>query len=128
MMAISAMHDLPCIIVPRGATLPPIDGEDTGIVQSIGARFARGEISLEYAAKAGCRACASSGGGCHFLGTAGTSQVVSEALGMALFHSALAPSGQKIWLDIAKRSALALISLKSKNITMRDIISEGSIE
>ncbi len=128
MMAISAMHDLPCIIVPGGVTLPPIDGEDTGKVQSIGARFARGEISLEYAAMVGCRACASSGGGCHFLGTAGTSQVVSEALGMALPHSALAPSGQKIWLDIAKRSALALVNLKSKNITMKDIVNERSIQ
>ncbi len=114
MMAIASMHDLPSIIVPGGVTLPAIDGEDTGKVQSIGARFARGEISLEYASKVGCKACASSGGGCHFLGTAGTSQVVSEALGIALTHSALAPSGQKIWLDIARRSALALINLKSK--------------
>lgn len=128
MMAISAMHDLPGIVVPGGVTLPPIDGEDTGKVQSIGARFARGEISLEYASRVGCKACASSGGGCHFLGTAGTSQVVSEALGIALPHSALAPSGQKIWLDIAKRSALALINLRSKNITMKNILNERSIQ
>ena len=32
----------------------------------------------------GCRACASPGGGCQFLGTAATSQVVAEALGMSL--------------------------------------------
>ena len=36
-------------------------------------------------------ACASPGGGCHFLGTAGTSQVVAEALGLAL-HKVMIPS------------------------------------
>ena len=53
-------------------------------MQTIGARFAHGEITLEQAAEAGCRACASPGGGCQFLGTAATSQVVGEALGMSL--------------------------------------------
>jgi dihydroxyacid dehydratase/phosphogluconate dehydratase len=57
------------------------EGEDAGKVQSIGARFAHGVITLEEAAELGCRACASPGGGCQFLGTAATSQVVAEALG-----------------------------------------------
>ena len=35
----------------------------------------------EQAAELGCRACGSPGGGCQFLGTAATSQVVAEALG-----------------------------------------------
>ena len=35
-------------------------------------------------------------------------QVVGEALGLSLPHSALAPSGQPIWLDMARRSARAL--------------------
>jgi len=127
MMAVASMHNLPCILVPGGVTLPPADGEDAGKVQSIGARFARGEISLEYASDVGCRACASSGGGCQFLGTAGTSQVVSEALGLALPHSALAPSGQRIWLDIARRSARAVLNLDEKRIFMKDILTEDSI-
>src|SRR6185503_13612059 len=50
--------------------------------QTIGARFAHGHISLEYAQEMGCRACASPGGGCQFLGTAATSQVIGEALGL----------------------------------------------
>ena len=54
-------------------------------------------MSLEDAASLGCRACGSPGGGCQFLGTAASSQVVCEALGMSLPHSALAPSGQPIW-------------------------------
>src|SRR6516225_5445610 len=110
MMALAAMRELPCVLVPGGVTLPPADGEDAGKVQSIGARFAHGQITLQQAADAGCRACATPGGGCQFLGTAATSQVVGEALGLALPHSALAPSGQPIWVDMARRSARALLA------------------
>jgi len=127
MMAIAAMRDLPGILVPGGVTLPPTEGEDLGKIQSIGARFSRGELSLQDAAELGCRACASSGGGCQFLGTAGTSQVVAEALGITLPHSALSPSGQPIWSDIARRSARALVNLDTQNITMKNILTGDSI-
>ena len=76
MIALAAMHDLPCVLVPGGVTLVSGDGEDAGRVQTIGARFAHGMITLQQAADMGCRACASPGGGCQFLGTAATSQVV----------------------------------------------------
>ena len=106
MMALAATHDLPCVLVPGGVTLLPIEAEDAGRVQSIGVRFVHGDITLEQAADLGCRACASPGGGCQFLGTAATSQVVGEALGL-LGHSALSPSGQPIWL-ISRGGRLAL--------------------
>ena len=105
MMALAALRDLPTVLVPGGVTLPPNNGEDTALVQTLGARFSHGLISLEYAAEMGCRACGSAGGGCQFLGTAATSQVVGEALGLSLPHSALAPSGEPVWLDMAVRSA-----------------------
>jgi putative YjhG/YagF family dehydratase len=127
MLALSAMHDLPCVLVPGGVTLPPTNGEDAGKIQSIGARFAHGEITLDQAAELGCRACGSPGGGCQFLGTAATSQVVGEALGLSLPHSALAPSGQPIWTDMARRSARALIALESRGVTSRDIVTDGAI-
>jgi putative YjhG/YagF family dehydratase len=127
MMALAAMHDFPCVLVPGGVTLPPTRGEDAGKVQSIGARFAHGELTLEEAAELGCRACASPGGGCQFLGTAATSQVVGEALGLALPHSALAPSGQAIWLDMARRSARAVAQLAGRGLTMRHILTEAAI-
>ncbi len=126
-MALASMRELPCILVPGGVTLPPTEGEDAGKIQSIGARFAHGKISLQDAADLGCRACATPGGGCQFLGTAATSQVVAEALGMTLPHSALAPSGQEIWLDMAKRSARALINLETKNITTSTILTDEAI-
>lgn len=127
MMALAAMRELPSVLVPGGVTLPPTDGEDLGKIQSIGARFAHGEVTLEYARQMTCRTCASAGGGCQFLGTAATSQVVSEALGISLPHSALAPSGQAIWLDIARRSAKALARLYESGFTMKDILTDAAV-
>ena len=127
MMALAAQKSLPCVIVPGGVTLLPDEGEDAGKIQSLGARFAHGLISLEEASDLGCRACASPGGGCQFLGTAATSQVVAEALGLAVTHSALAPSGQPIWLEIARQSARVLIQLTNQHITTNDILTEASI-
>ena len=127
MMALAATRDLPCVLVPGGVTLLPTDAEDAGRVQSIGVRFVHGDLSLEQAADLGCRACASPGGGCQFLGTAATSQVVGEALGLSLGHSALAPSGQPIWLEMARRSARALVALQARGVNTSDILTEASV-
>ena len=128
MIALAGCSDLPGIIVPGGVTLPAEGAEDAGTVQTIGARFAHGMISLDYAAEMGCKACGSSGGGCQFLGTAATSQVVAEALGMTLPHCALVPSGEAIWLDNARRSALALLKLKAAKTTLADILTPAALE
>lgn len=127
MLALASNLRLPGILVPGGVTLPPTQGEDAGKIQSIGARFAHGEMTLEEAADAGCHACASPGGGCQFLGTAATSQVVAEALGMTLPHAALAPSGQVIWLDMARRSATAVVQLEQAGLAMKDILTPAAI-
>jgi xylonate dehydratase len=127
MMALASMHDLPCVLAPGGVTLAAEEGEDAARVQSVGARFAHGQITLQAAAENLCRACATPGGGCQFLGTAATSQVVGEALGMSLPHSALAPSGHPIWLDMARRSARAALALEARGLTMRDILTDASV-
>jgi putative YjhG/YagF family dehydratase len=127
MLALAGLGDLPSVLVPGGVTLPSRDGEDAGKVQSIGARFAHGELSLERAQELGCRACGSPGGGCQFLGTAATSQVIGEALGLTLPHAALAPSGQPIWLDMARRSARALVGLARRGLRTRDIVTDAAI-
>lgn len=128
MLALSAMRKIPGIIVPGGVTLPPTNGEDAGKIQTIGARYANGELSLEDAADLGCRACATPGGGCQFLGTAGTSQVIAEALGLTVPHAALSPSGQPVWLEMAKQSARASTQLIKKGIVMSDILVDASIK
>jgi putative YjhG/YagF family dehydratase len=128
MLALAGTKDLPGVIVPGGVTLPARDAEDAGQVQSLGARFAHDLISLEYAATMGCRACGSSGGGCQFLGTAATSQVVAEGLGLALPHSALAPSGEPVWLELASRSATALQRLHLLGITVGQVLTSAAVE
>lgn len=127
LMALASNRDLPTILVPGGVTLPPTNGEDAGKVQTIGARHSHGEMTLQEAAEMGCRACASAGGGCQFLGTAATSQVIAEALGLALPHSALAPSGEPVWLDLATRSARALVEMEKAGIATKDILTDASI-
>jgi putative YjhG/YagF family dehydratase len=127
MMALAASHDLPAVLVPGGVTLLPEQGEDAGKVQTLGVRFVHGTVTLEEAADLGCRACGSPGGGCQFLGTAATSQVVGEALGMSLGHTALAPSGHPIWIDMARRSATALMALESQHITIRDVVTSAAL-
>jgi putative YjhG/YagF family dehydratase len=127
MMALAGLGDLPAVLVPGGVTLPPEQGEDAGIIQTIGVRFAHGLLSLEQAAELGCRACATPGGGCQFLGTAATAQVVAEALGLALPHSALAPSGQPVWTEIAIRSARAVMRLADRGLRTRDLLTPASL-
>ena len=127
MMALAGSKQIAGVLMPGGVTLPPEEGEDAGKIQSIGARYAHGEISLIEAAELGCRACASPGGGCQFLGTAATSQVVAEALGITIPHAALAPSGQPIWRDLARRSARALVHLAARGISMGDILTDAAI-
>ena len=128
MMALAGCGTLPSVLVPGGVTLMPEEGEDAGRAQTIGARFTHGAVTLERAADIGCRTCASPGGGCQFLGTAATAQVIGEALGMALPHSALAPSGHPIWLDMARRSAAALMALESRSIAMRTILTDAALQ
>ena len=128
MLALAGCGHLPGIVVPGGVTLPAIGGEDAGKVQSIGARFAHGLITLDDAATMGCRACGTPGGGCQFLGTAATSQVVAEALGMTLPHSALCPSGEPVWLDLARRSATAILHLAAIRAPMSAILTSHALE
>ena len=127
MMALASGGRLPAVLVPGGVTLLPESGEDAGKVQTIGARFAQQQITVEYAAEVGCRTCASPGGGCQFLGTAATAQVVGEALGLSLPHTALAPSGQAVWLDAAGRSARALKRMHDLRLGVADVLTSASV-
>jgi len=127
LIALASMRSLPVAVVPGGVTLPPTRGEDAGKVQTIGARYANGELSLEDAADLGCRACATPGGGCQFLGTAGTAQVVAEALGLTVPHAALAPSGQPVWLALARQSARAALRMAELGLTGGRIVTDAAI-
>jgi putative YjhG/YagF family dehydratase len=128
LMAVASFRDLAGAVVPGGVTLPPRNGEDAGAVQTLGVRFAHALVTLEQAADLGCRACASPGGGCQFLGTAATSQVVAEALGLTVPHAALAPSGQPVWLDVARRTARAVHEQWASGRTLADVLTPDAVE
>jgi xylonate dehydratase len=128
MMALAGTPHLPTVLVPGGVMLIAEGAEDTAKVQTLSARYAHGDVSLEAAAEMGCRACGSPGGGCQFMGTAATSQVVGEALGLSLPHAALSPSGARIWKDMARRSALALMDLDARGWRTSDVLTEASVQ
>ena len=128
LLAAAGCSELPIVVVPGGVTLPVEGAEDLGTVQTVGTRFAQGEISLDYASEMSCQACGSSGGGCQFLGTAASAQVIAEGLGLALPHSALTPSGEPAWFDLARRSALALMSLARIPRPVGEVLTDHAVE
>ena len=127
LMALAGSPDLPTVLVPGGVTLLAEEAEDTAKVQTLATRFARQEITLDHAAEMGCKACGSPGGGCQFMGTAASMQVAAEALGLALPHAALSPSGAEIWRDMARRSATALMALEQAGTVTRDILTPDAL-
>lgn len=108
MMALASSGAMPSILVPGGVTLLPDEGEDADEVQTIGARFAQSQITFEYASEMGCRACATPGGGCQFLGTAATCRWWRRRLGcrcrMRRWHPRDRQSG---WMLPCDRPALS---------------------
>jgi putative YjhG/YagF family dehydratase len=127
MMTLASFPEFPAILLPGGVTLSAKEGEDAGKAQSMGIRFAHGEVSLEEASQTLCNTCASPGGGCQFLGTAATSQVIGEALGMSLPHSALSPSGEPVWYELGIRSARALEAMRKSKHTMGEILTPSAL-
>ena len=52
---------------------------------------------------------------------------MGEALGLSVPHSALAPSGFEVWLEIARQSARAVVALEAAGIAVRDILTERAL-
>lgn len=127
MMSIASTKHLPAAIVPGGVNIPTGSKETTTTIHSLSARYAAGKATLKHVRETGCHACSEGGGSCQFLGTAATSQVVAEALGLAPWHSALAPSNQPVWLDVAERAALSVMGMKAKGIRADDILTDGAV-
>ena len=99
-------------------------------LEQIGAYSAqcqRGEISREqftYYKHNACPSC----GACSFMGTAGTMQVMSEALGLALPGSALLPATCRELRDMAYRAGRQAAELARAGVTARDIVTKQSFE
>ena len=50
-----------------------------------------------------------------------------EAMGLSLPHSALAPSGEAVWHDMAVRSARALMALEAAGIRSQELVPDQAL-
>ncbi len=129
MAAVSA--NKPTIYLPGGAMLP---GNYKGQTLSCGTdsfvlynRYTAGEISLEEMTKyEGCLY--GSAGACPIMGTANSAQTMTEALGIALSHSAscLGVSAEK--MRLSEETGRRIVDLVKEDVKCLDIINKKSIE
>lgn len=119
--------NLPTVVVTGGVMEA---GPDLLTLEQIGkysAMCQRGEISpekLEWYKHHACPSC----GACSFMGTAGTMQVMCEALGLALPGSALLPATSDDLRNVARRAGCTAMALAQSGLTARDIVDSRSFE
>ena len=93
----------------------------------MGAAVRRGELAeeeLELAQRGACPTC----GACQFMGSAGTGQVLSEALGLALPGSALVPEPLTKLLRYARAAGKQILRLLADDLTPRRILTREAFE
>ncbi len=134
-----ARLDRPSVFLPGGVMGPGLGGfllNQAGEIYAAQRRLAAGVIDADtYAAGLVEPAHADfvmSGlcpgpGCCAFLGTAGTMQIMTEALGIAPWHSALCPAGSSYQDHIARRAGELLAGLVKAGTTFSTIVSEAAL-
>lgn len=119
--------DVPAIVVTGGVMKA---GPGLFTLEQIGAssaRFKRGEIDAatfcqhQHDACPGC-------GACSFMGTAGTMQVMAEALGLMLPGTALLPAEGGQIEDVAEAAGKQVMKLVAQNLSPRNIVTMQSFE
>lgn len=91
------------------------------------ARMQRGDITKEqftYYQHHACPSC----GACSFMGTAGTMQVMSEALGLALPGSSLLPATSDVLQQNAREAGRQAVKLVREGLCPRDIVTAKSFQ
>lgn len=119
--------NLPSIVVTGGVMEA---GPDLLTLEQIGkysAMCQRGEITEEQFKWYKHHACPSCGA-CSFMGTAGTMQVLCEALGLSLPGSALLPATCEDLRKIAQEAGRQAMQLAHSGLMARDIVSRKSFE
>ncbi|MCD7897192.1 MAG: dihydroxy-acid dehydratase [Planctomycetaceae bacterium] len=126
LMAVGRVN-IPSIVV-TGGVMPAGPGLFT--LEQIGtssARFKRGEIDAETFRCDQHKACPGCGA-CSFMGTAGTMQVMAEALGLMLPGTALLPGQGDELPRVAEEAGRRVMDLITANLLPRDIVTEKSFE
>ncbi len=119
--------NLPTIVVTGGVMEA---GPDLLTLEQIGkysAMCKRGEITDEQLTWYKHHACPSCGA-CSFMGTAGTMQVLCEALGLSLPGSALLPATCADLREVAVHAGKQAMALAQSGLTARDIVTRKNFE
>jgi len=122
----AARLDMPVVHIPGGSMrgAPNMSTSDLG---GATAQFKKGEIpikQIQALQRCGCP----TAGACQFMGTASTMQCMSEALGMALPGSALAPSTMAEIGRMARAAGHQALYLAEKGITSHQIMTKAAFE
>ena len=119
--------NLPAVVVTGGVMEA---GPDLLTLEQIGkysAMCQRGEITQDQLTWYKHHACPSCGA-CSFMGTAGTMQVMCEALGLSLPGSALLPATCDDLHQVAVNAGKQAVALAKSGLTARDIVTRKSFE
>lgn len=122
----AARLDLPTVHVPGGVMLPGRGDVTVDGIGELAGRLRRGELDIEEY-RQWVREAVPSCGSCAFMGTALTSQVLSEVLGFALPHAAVVPAGSEFADGIAEASGRQLLERLRNARTARQYLGAGSI-
>ncbi len=126
LMAIGRLN-LPGVVVTGGVMDA---GPDLLTLEQIGtyyAQYKRGEIDEDKLNYYKCHACPS-GGACSFMGTAGTMQVMAEALGLMLPGTALLPATSQELREAAESAGRLAAALARRGRTPREMVTLKSFE
>lgn len=121
-----ARVNIPSIFVPGGVMATASNGFTLEQIGAVNAKYKKGNVSEAEFKTCQTDACPTCGA-CQFMGTAATMQIMAEALGLALPHSAVMPATSNNIANMAKNAGKSVIKLIENNITPKDIITEKSL-
>ena len=120
LMAIARL-DIPAVHIPGGsmAAGPGFISADSCYETNL--RVSEGKMTEEEQLYVQCNACPSYGA-CQYMGTASTMQCLSEALGLALPGSAVAPAGSNWQLQMAADAGQRVVEMIAEDLRPSDIL------
>ena len=123
----AARLGLPAVHVPGGSMPAGKGGATVDQIGSIAAAMRRGELDMETY-REWVESAVPSCGSCAFMGTALTAQVLAEALGLALPHTAVAPANDDLILGHARAAGAAVMDHLRAGRTSRDMLTPKAFE
>lgn len=122
----AARLDLPTVHVPGGAMAAGRGGATVDQIGTIAAALRRGEITTaEY--REWVDAAVPSCGACAFMGTALTSQVIAETIGLAQPGGAIAPADGPEIAEAARAAGALVLEHVRAGRTARDFVTAGAL-